>query len=187
MEIIHQNLAAISILCINLITSISYFIIYAKDNLKNAFLKLPVVLQKIYVAFFVFPLFTAPFFSNSKFTDSNLFLLATGIIILIIGFFIIILSFLKIGVVPSIKSDGKLATTGTYKIVRHPIYFGTIAVQFGLILANQALISLIYLPFSIILYHRMASMEEKDLVNIFGDQYIEFRKKTRGKVIPFIF
>ena len=187
MEIIHQNLTAILILCVNFLASISYFIIYSKDSLKNAFLKLPVILQKIYVAFFVLPLFIAPFFSYSKFASSTPLLLVAGSMIAISGFTIIILSFLKIGIVPSIKSDGQLSTTGVYRIVRHPIYFGTIVAQLGLTLANQALISLIYLPVSIILYYLMASIEEKDLVNLFGDQYLEFREKTRGKVIPFVF
>ncbi|MBI5934388.1 MAG: isoprenylcysteine carboxylmethyltransferase family protein [Chloroflexi bacterium] len=187
MEMIYQNTTAIAILFINFIASISYFIIYSKDRWKSAFSRLPVILQKIYVAFFVLPLFTAPFFSVSKFGDSNAILLITGIVVAVVGFSIIVLSFLKIGVVPSIKSDGKLSTTGTYKIVRHPIYFGTIAAQLGLIFATRALISLIYLPVSILLYYLMASLEEKDLVNVFGNQYIRFREKTRGKVIPFIF
>jgi len=104
----------------------------------------------------------------------------------ITGSLIIVFSFLKIGVVPSIKNDGKLSTTGTYKIVRHPIYFGTIVTQAGFILVNQALLPLIYLPLSILLYYMMATIEEKDLVNMFGDQYVEFRKKTKGKVIPLI-
>ncbi len=186
MEVIYQNFTAVLILVVNLFASISYFIIYSKENLKKAFFKLPVVCQKIYVAFFVIPLFLAPFISISKFTEETPALLVSGIIISVIGFFIIVFSFVKIGVVPSIKSDGKLSTTGTYRIVRHPIYFGTIITQLGLILTNQALISLIYFPFSIILYYLMASIEEKDLVNMFGSQYLAFRKITRGKVIPFI-
>ena len=187
MEIIYQNTTAVLILSVNLITTISYFIIYSKDNLKNAFFKLPKLIQKIYVAFFVVPLFSAPFFSNMKFLDANSIVVLTGITVAIIGLLIIVLSFVKIGVVPSIKSDGKLSTTGTYRIVRHPIYFGTIVAQIGLILLNQSLVSLLYLPLSILLYFAMATMEEKDLVNMFGSQYIEFRKKTRGKVIPLIF
>jgi len=186
MEVIHQNITAISILGVNLIASISYFIIYSKENLKIAFFKLPVVCQKIYVAFFVIPLFSAPFFSISKFTEETASLLIGGVFISVCGFIIIVLSFMKIGFVPSIKSDGKLSTAGTYRIVRHPIYFGTILTQLGLILTNQALISLVYLPFSIILYYLMASIEEKDLVNMFGSQYLAFRRITRGKVIPFI-
>ncbi len=187
MEIIYQNTTALLILSVNFIATISYFIIYSMNNLKNVFFKLPMVLQKIYVAFFVIPLFSAPFFSNTKFLESNLFLTVFGIIILTIGLSIIFSSFLKIGVVPSIKNDGKLSTTGTYRIVRHPIYFGTIFAQLGLILVNQALISLIYLPLSIILYYVMSTIEEKDLVNLFGNQYVEFRSKTKGKVIPLIF
>lgn len=184
---IEQNSTSILILCINLIASISYFILSSNENLKKAFFRLPVGLQKIYVASFVMPLFIAPFFSDAKFANSSPILLIAGSIISISGLSIIILSFLKIGVVPSIKSDVKLLTTGTYQIVRHPIYFGTIVTQLGLILANRALVSLVYWPFSIILYYLMASIEEKDLINLFGDQYLEFRTKTRGKVIPFIF
>ncbi len=186
METISQNLAAVAILSVNLIASISYFVIYSTQTLKNAFFRLPVVLQKGYVAFFVIPLFAAPFFSVSRFAGPNPLLLSTGILIAFIGLSIIVLSFLKIGVVPSIKSDGKLSTSGPYKTVRHPIYFGTILAQSGLILANQALIPLVYLPVSICLYYLMATLEEKDLVHMFGREYIEFQKKTRGKVIPFI-
>jgi len=186
MEFTNQNLVSILILSVNLAATLSYFIIYSKEKLKTNFFRLPVVLQKLYVVFFVAPLFVAPFFSVSKFTGSNILLISIGILISILGLSIIVLSFLKIGVVPSIKSDGKLSTTGTYRIVRHPIYFGTIVAQLGFIIINQALISLIYLPFSIILYYIMATIEEKDLVNMFGDQYSKFKLKTRGKVIPYI-
>lgn len=186
MDIIYQNMTAILILFANLIASVSYYIIYLNDNLKSAFLKLPVILQKLYVAFFVIPLFTAPFFSSSKFADSSLVLIIMGSCTSIVGFLIVVLSFLKIGVIPSIKRNEGLITTGTYNIVRHPIYFGTIITQLGLILINQALISLIYLPFSILLYYIMATIEEKDLINIFGNRYIDYRMKTKGKVLPFI-
>jgi|BioPla2DNA2_1021312.scaffolds.fasta_scaffold26445_3 protein-S-isoprenylcysteine O-methyltransferase Ste14 len=186
MQFISHNLVSVLILSINLATTLSYFIIYSKENLKTKFFRLPVVVQKLYVVFFVAPLFVAPFFSVAKFTNSKLLLISVGIIISILGLAIIVLSFLKIGVVPSIKSDGKLSTTGTYRIVRHPIYFGTIIAQLGFILINQALVSLIYLPFSIILYYIMATIEEKDLVNMFGKQYSEFKLKTKGKVIPYI-
>lgn len=186
MDIIHNNMIALSILSVNFAASLSYFIIYSKDSLKKAFFRLPVMAQKIYVAFFVVPLFAAPFFSISKFADPSVLFITSGIIMSIAGLLIIVFSFLKIGVVPSIKNDGKLSTTGTYKIVRHPIYFGTIVTQAGLILVNQALLPIIYLPLSILLYYMMATIEEKDLVNMFGDRYLEFSKKTKGKVIPLI-
>lgn len=187
MELLNQNMVSALILAVNLAATVSYFIIYSNDNLKNQFFRLPVVLQKIYVLFFVAPLFIAPFFSVSKFADFNILLISLGVLISFAAISIIFLSFLKIGVIPSIKSDGQLSTTGTYRIVRHPIYFGTIMAQLGLIFINQALLSLIYLPFSIVLYYLMATMEEKDLVNMFGNQYLEFKSRTKGKVIPLIF
>lgn len=186
MEFLKQNMVSVLILAVNLAANVSYFIIYSNDTLKNRFFRLPVILQKIYVVFFVAPLFTAPFFSVSKFADYKILLISSGVLISFTALLIIFLTFLKIGVVPSIKNDGKLSTTGTYRIVRHPVYFGTIMAQLGLILINQALLSLIYLPLSITLCYLMATMEEKDLVNKFGNQYLEFKSKIKGKVIPFI-
>jgi protein-S-isoprenylcysteine O-methyltransferase Ste14 len=187
MEIINENITAILILSVNLAATMSYIIIYSKESFKNIFFRLPVLLQKLYVLFFVAPLFIAPFFAESKFSDSCIFMVLSGTAFTLLGFLIILMSFLKIGVIPSIKSDGKLSTTGTYKIVRHPIYFGTILAQLGFILLNQSTIPLIYLPFSIVLYYIMATIEEKDLIIVFGDQYLEFRSKTKGKVIPYFF
>lgn len=186
MNLIAQNFTSVLLLSINLLTTFSYFIVYTNNGYKKAFAKLPMLLQKIYVAFFVLPLFLAPFFGVSKFAPSSLPFIIGGSSITLIGFLLIILSFLKIGVVPSIKHDGKLSTTGVYKIVRHPIYFGTIVTQLGLSLANQSVITLLYLPISTFLYYVMATIEERDLVDSFGDEYKSFQKNTKGKVIPLI-
>jgi protein-S-isoprenylcysteine O-methyltransferase Ste14 len=186
MNLIAQNFTSVLLLSINLLTTLSYFIVYSNNGYKKAFAKLPMLLQKIYVAFFVLPLFLAPFFGVSKFAPASLPFIIGGSSIALIGFLLIILSFLKIGVVPSIKHDGKLSTTGVYKIVRHPIYFGTIVTQLGLSLANQSVITLLYLPISTFLYYVMATIEERDLVDSFGDEYKSFQKNTKGKVIPLI-
>lgn len=186
MKLLQENTLSLMILSVNLLATISYFVIYSNNKFKNSFFKLPNILQKIYVAFFVAPLFASPFFAVTKFSEFNIFYVMTGITFTTTGIVIIIMSFFKIGIIPSIKSDGKLSTTGTYKIVRHPIYFGTILAQIGFILINQSLIPAIYLPFSIILYYIMATIEEKDLIEIFGDEYKNFKLKTRGKVLPII-
>lgn len=94
MELINQNLTSAFILLINFVTTVSYFIIYSKDNLKKSFFILPVILQKLYVAFFVFPLFTAPFFSNTKFANPNSIIITSGVIIVLTGLLIIAFSFL---------------------------------------------------------------------------------------------
>ncbi len=186
MRFLSVNILPIAILSINFAATISYYVIYTNRNLKHFFSKLPVPLQKMYVGLFILPLFTAPFVPQSKFLGNNVSIIFIGIIFAAIGFSFILMSFLRIGIIPSIKSKGGLSKTGVYGIVRHPIYAGTILVQIGLTLVNQSLVTLIYLPFSIIFYLIMAMIEEKDLINTFGQEYIEYKENVRKRVIPFI-
>ncbi len=184
---ISYNLIPLLILSINTIATISYYIIYSNAGLKASFFKLPLLVQKLYVGLFVAPLFISPFVIQTKFSDRIAILSALGAVLSIIGFCFIILSFLKIGIIPSIRRKGGLSTAGVYSIVRHPIYAGTIITQTGLTLFNHSLISLLYIPLSVILYYIMASIEEKDLVITYGNEYLEYRKTVGNKIIPFVF
>lgn len=186
MEMVRYNILPILVLCINAVTTLSYYTIYSNENLKSSFFQLPIIAQKIYVVFFVMPLFIAPFLRQSRFYGQNLILSVSGIIVLITGFAFIIMSFTKIGAIPSIKEKGGLSTTGVYGVVRHPIYAGTIIAQAGLTLLNQSLITLAYIPVSIILYFFMTVIEEKDLVKTFGQEYTEYKYKVKKRIIPFI-
>jgi protein-S-isoprenylcysteine O-methyltransferase Ste14 len=180
------NIWPICILSVNFLTTLSYYVIYSKQSLKNKFFKLPVVLQKSYIGFFVLPLFISPFLPQNKIMENSVLLIITVIFISIIGLAFILMSFLKIGIIPSIKEKGGLSTKGVYGIVRHPIYGGTIISQIGLCIVNQSLISSIYILISIILYFIMTIIEEKDLQEIFGDEYLEYKKITKTRIIPFI-
>ena len=186
MNFLELNLFAISVLAVNFLTSLSYFYIYSNQKMKASFFKMPQFLQKLYVAFFVLPLFIAPFIEQSKFMDNRAYFLFLGTIMSILGFTFITMSFLKIGFVPSIKEKGGLSSKGVYGIVRHPIYAGTIQVQIGFTLLNQSLITLIYIPISILLYLLMAIIEEHDLKDLFGNDYIEYKKKVKKRIIPFL-
>ena len=114
MKIIIENITPIIVLSINLIASISCFIIYSKPDYKRVFFALPKLIQKIYVAFFVLPLFIAPFVAQPQFLEKNTFCLILGVLVSIIGLLIIVLSFLKIGLIPSIKIQDGLSTSGVY-------------------------------------------------------------------------
>ena len=95
------------------------------------------------------------------------------------------LSFLKIGAVPSITKAG-LKTSGVYRMVRHPIYSGTLIVFAGLNLYNSSAIPLFYFPVSLLLYYLMTYFEEKDLLKIYGEEYINYRGIVKFRLIPFI-
>jgi protein-S-isoprenylcysteine O-methyltransferase Ste14 len=161
-------------------------LLYSKQGFKKFFFKLPSIVQKSYVLLFVVPLFIAPFLKQNKFSKQKVLIMIIGALCTLAGIIIILLSFLKIGLIPSIKKNDGIATNGVYGMVRHPIYFGTWFTQAGLTVMNRSLISLLYLPFSLVLYYAMATIEEKDLIKYFGSKYVEFMKSTKWKIIPYV-
>jgi len=81
-----------------------------------------------------------------------------------------------------IPENHKLVTDGPYKYVRHPSYLGYFLIFFGLFFLWPCLFTL--LPFVAIPgYFLITFDEEKLLVNHFGEEYEEYRKKT-GRFIP---
>ena len=51
---------------------------------------------------------------------------------------------------------------------------------------NQVLVTLLYLPISVLLYYNMAVLEEKDLAVAFGQEYKAYRNKVKKRIIPLI-
>ena len=183
---LQKNLIVLLLLAINLIVSILYLFIINNDKLKNGFYRLPVVIQKLYVVLFVGPLFISPFIQQTKFNFEFLAIYIVGIMFSFIGLTFILLSFVKIGMIPSIRSKSGLSTTGIYKIIRHPIYSGTIILFLGLILTRMPVIPTLYLPISVSLYFCMTLFEEIDLIKIYGDEYLDYKKKVKKRIIPYI-
>lgn len=79
----------------------------------------------------------------------------------------------------------RLTTTGFYSIVRHPLYFGLFTLMLGYLILNPTIpnlifgfITILYLPIGIYL-------EERKLVDEFGDEYRKYRKKVKA-LIPYI-
>lgn len=183
-DLLRTDFYALLVLCINLITTISYFFIITNMKAKEGFYRLPLIIQKFYVLLFVLPLFISPFLTNITFIE-NSFIRIVGITISLIGALFILFSFLKIGVVPSITKSG-LITTGMYRIVRHPIYSGTLVLFLGLILSHSSALSLLYFPLSVLLYWIMTYFEERDLIRMFGEEYILYKQKVKSRIIPFV-
>jgi len=79
-----------------------------------------------------------------------------------------------------------LITTGIYKYIRHPGYLSDFLIFIGTALAMSNLITIITISvtFSAAYTYRI-HIEEKMLIEIFGEQYIEYQK-TSKRLIPFI-
>lgn len=83
-----------------------------------------------------------------------------------------------------IRMDHELITNGIYRIIRHPMYasmwLGAIA---QILLLQNWLAGPMNLILFALFYFLRVPAEEKMMLDTFGDQYLEYMKKT-GSVIP---
>ena len=71
--------------------------------------------------------------------------------------------------------------------MRHPIYLSIIVMYIGFSLIFNSWLSLIIaIPFSAT-WLFTAIQEEKGLIEIFGQEYIDYISKTKWRIIPGIF
>ena len=72
----------------------------------------------------------------------------------------------------------RLATTGPYARVRHPQYIGFVLIMTGFLLQWPTLITLAMFPVLVFMYWRLASREEQDARDEFGDAYRRYEEDT---------
>jgi protein-S-isoprenylcysteine O-methyltransferase Ste14 len=87
----------------------------------------------------------------------------------------------------TIKPQHQLISTGIYSFIRHPIYLSYILLFAGFCITLGSLISLvIVLIASAIAFGNRINIEEKMLVEQFGDRYHEYQQKTK-KLLPLLY
>lgn len=93
-----------------------------------------------------------------------------------------VLSFLLIGggfwliasgwrVLYDAQQRGAMATTGAYAYVRHPQYDGFILVMLGFLVQWPTILTLAMFPVLVIMYAKLARMEERDSLATFGEEW----------------
>lgn len=66
---------------------------------------------------------------------------------------------------------GALAISGVYNHVRHPQYVGFVLVMFGFLLQWPTLLTLAMFPILVVMYLRLARIEEREALAEFGSEY----------------
>lgn len=84
-----------------------------------------------------------------------------------------------------IQKNQKVVSTGPYSIVRHPMYSSVILMSFSIALALGSLYTLIPAAISSILIMIRAYLEDKTLQKELKG-YKEYTKKTKYKILPFV-
>ncbi len=102
-----------------------------------------------------------------------------GIPLLLIGGWLGILGVKELSLrVSETRRPIRIVKTGIYSHVRHPQYLGGLLAHVGITLLLSAFYSLIYTPILMIIIYIIAQKEEKELINEFGEEYEEYRKKV---------
>jgi protein-S-isoprenylcysteine O-methyltransferase Ste14 len=114
--------------------------------------------------------------------------LVTGEIIAWLGLAIRIWSIIVLGrsfrLTVEVDSDQEVVDRGPYRWVRHPSYTGllVLAIGFGIALGNwPSLAILVVVPLIVII--RRIAVEEKQLIAVMGQQYVEYRTRTK-RLVP---
>ncbi len=78
------------------------------------------------------------------------------------------------------EKPSQLITSGAFGISRNPQYLGFTAILLGVVILHGTLVMFLFpILFVIIIETRFISMEEKNLENVFGRKYIDYKKKVR--------
>jgi protein-S-isoprenylcysteine O-methyltransferase Ste14 len=75
---------------------------------------------------------------------------------------------------------GTVATHGPYARIRHPQYVGFILVMLGFLLQWPTLLTLAMFPVLVLMYVRLAQIEEREALAELGDDYRRYRAAVPG-------
>jgi protein-S-isoprenylcysteine O-methyltransferase Ste14 len=86
-----------------------------------------------------------------------------------------------------IEKGHQLVTAGPYGLVRHPLYTAFHLLFLGSFLIVPQLGFLLQFLANFITHDIRTRFEEKLLVGAFGDNYLQYRKQTPGRLIPWVY
>jgi len=146
----------------------------------------------IWIAIFVTIFSSIHVSSNYRFPIlDNIYIGYIGLIIIIIGIFFRVIIIKSLGeyftVDVTIKSNHKLKKDGFYKFLRHPLYFVSLItfIGFGISLNNWISLIITFILITSTFIYRI-KVEEKALIQQFENEYLEYKKSTKG-LIPFVY
>ena len=98
--------------------------------------------------------------------------------ILLLGFGLYLIAKSHKAVFGEITDQPRLIDSSVYSWVRHPMYLGILLFCLGFFFISPSLLSFgVWLAF-FILYDKMATYEEKDLIRILGEEYIAYQERV---------
>jgi protein-S-isoprenylcysteine O-methyltransferase Ste14 len=114
-----------------------------------------------------------------------------GLIIAAIGGFVRVATVFELGhrfsTFVALQPDHRLKTDGFYRFVRHPSYLGALLAMAGWALVFRSSIGLLLTAAMCVPIIARIRAEEEFLVREFGEQYRAYQRRTRWRLLPFIY
>ena len=149
----------------------------AKSSESSASRSVHVVLTNAAILFEVIQIPAIP-----RFLPLNAFALAVGVAISLLGLALAIWARRILGKHWSgritIKVDHELIRTGAYKLIRHPIYTGILAMYTGTAIVSGSCLALLALAMALFAYARKIRLEEANLRKAFGSVYETYSRES---------
>lgn len=76
------------------------------------------------------------------------------------------------------QKEHRLATSGPYARIRHPQYVGFVAILLGFLFQWPTILTLLMFPVLLLMYARLAVVEEREMARQFGDEYTRYAART---------
>lgn len=102
---------------------------------------------------------------------------------LVMAGFTLFLAFLLMGlshqvIFGNVRQPPAILDTGVFGRVRHPMYLGSLLIYLGFSFATLPLVSFGMWICYILLYDNLATYEEKDLIRMFGEAYLDYQRRV---------
>jgi protein-S-isoprenylcysteine O-methyltransferase Ste14 len=130
----------------------------------------------LFIATWVNRQFDLPPLSNNQSLLNSIFFISC-----LMTLAIIVWSFKSL---PAADRGNKLCTKGAFKYVRHPLYAAFLSVfDFGLAIYLNSYIFIFWAVLLHPIWQYLVKNEENMMIDIFGEEYIEYQKMT-GRFLP---
>ncbi len=129
-----------------------------------------------FIAYWLNKQINLPPVSNNQFLLNSIFFVSISMSLALIVW--------SVKSLPTADRGNKLCTTGAFKYVRHPLYAAFLSIfNFGLAIYLNSYIFILWAVLLHPIWHYIVRYEERLMVDIFKDEYVEYQKKT-GQFIP---
>jgi len=185
------------ILFFSSVTSISLYFIRKDPNLISSRVKVgptaetkrsQKISQTLAAVFFVLLLLIPPFDFRFGWSSVPLYLVLISDVFVVVGFAVVFLVFRQntfASAIIEVQAEQRVISTGVYGIVRHPMYSGALLLLLFTPLALGSFWGLlVFFPLLAVICFRLDDEEKTLSVNLKG--YEEYRKKTRYRLIPYV-